>query len=86
MSEKLSHDGIAQRFLESGSLNFDAMGKFVTEIGPELVQFDKGVHGVVFGKYNLLACMMPAWDLASVVGSLQRAREVAEEMTPEGPR
>lgn len=80
MSEDLTHDTIARRFLESQSVNFEAMGKFITELGPELTVADKGIHGVVFGKYNMLACMLTAHDLANIVGNLRGAREVADGM------
>lgn len=45
--------------------------------GPELVSHDDGLHGVIFGKYNILACMMPAFDLAQLVGDLGAARQIA---------
>lgn len=86
MSEELTHDEIASKFLESGSLNFDAMGRFVTELGPELTVRDKGIHGVVFGKYNVLACMLTAHDLVNLVGNLGGARQVAAEMNIDRPQ
>ena len=36
MPERLSHEDISARFVESGSWNFDAVGAFVSKIGPEL--------------------------------------------------
>lgn len=76
MPEELSHDEIAERFLRSESLNFEAMGRFVTEIGPELVVRDTGWHGVTFGRFNILACMW-RWEDLQLVGSLRAARQAA---------
>ncbi len=86
MPKELSHDDIAQRFLDSQTLNFDAMGKFVAEIGPELLVLDKGFHGVAFGRFNYLACMLTAADLMQVVGDLRVAGRVAEAMNIKGAR
>jgi hypothetical protein len=68
-NENLSHEEIARRFVDSKAIDFQAMGKLVAELGPALVLGDKGIHGVVFGKYNSIACMMPAADLARLVGN-----------------
>lgn len=84
MPKELEHDEIAQRFLDSRSLNFDAMGKFVGELGPELLVRDKGLHGVAFGRFNILACMLTASDLVALVGDLRVANRVAEAMQVEG--
>lgn len=83
MNEDLSHEVIARRLLESGAVNFDAIGKFVADIGPDLLQYDKGLHGVLFGRYNQLACFLPAGDLANIVGDLTRARQVANDLNVE---
>ena len=47
-------------FLQSEALNFEAMGKFVTELGPELLVRDNGWHGINFGRFNILAWMSTA--------------------------
>ena len=83
MNEDLSHEVIARRLLESGALNFGALGKFVAEIGPDLLQSDQGLHGVVFGKYNQLACFLPAADFSNIIGNLTRARQVANDLNVE---
>lgn len=62
----LSHEQIAQKFLDSGAYNFQAMGKLIAEIGPSLAIADRGWHGINFGKYHILACMLTAQDLARV--------------------
>lgn len=43
------HDRIAERFVGSGAVNFEAAGKFLAEIGPELTLRDTGLHGFAFG-------------------------------------
>jgi len=68
MPGKLSHEEISGRFLESGALNFDAVGKFVTELGPALVTEDDGLHGVIVGKFNTLACFLRVEDVNRILG------------------
>ena len=84
MPEELGHDDIAQRFLESQSLNFEAMGKFVGELGPQLLVRDKGLHGIAFGRFNILACMLTASDLVALVGDLRVAGRFAQAMEVKG--
>jgi hypothetical protein len=81
MASKLSHEAISEKFLASDSVKFDGLAKFVNDFGPELVSHDDGLHGVVFGRYNILACMMPASDVARLVGDLAIARQVAGAVT-----
>ena len=78
MPKPLTHQDISARFLESGSLNFDAVGEFVAKIGPELVTRDDGLHGVLYGRFNTLACVMRADDLRSVFGGLRGFAGLAE--------
>lgn len=59
----ISHEQIAQKFVDSGAYNFEAMGRLITEIGPTLAVADKGWHGISIGKYNLLACFLTPFDL-----------------------
>jgi hypothetical protein len=80
MANELSHQEIAERFLKSEALNFEAMGKFVSEVGPELLVRDAGWHGVNFGRFNILACMLTASDAARLVGNLRMASQVAAAM------
>jgi hypothetical protein len=51
-----SHDEIVQKFLGSKSVDFAALGKFVTEFGPQIVASGRGDYGVRIGHYNILAC------------------------------
>jgi len=77
MGKDLSHQDIAERFLKSEALNFDALGKFVTSAGPELLVHDSGWHGVNFGRFSILACMLTASDAVRLIGSLNAASQVA---------
>jgi hypothetical protein len=73
MSEGLSHEEIAQRFVESKTIDFEAMGRFVSQYGAALTLADKGWHGVNFGRFNVLACMLRAEDVLQTVGNLRAA-------------
>lgn len=73
MPKDISHEEIAERFIQAKVVDFAAMGKFVAEFGPSLAVNDRGWHGVNFGRFNILACMMPASDVARAVGSLRGA-------------
>ncbi len=81
MASKLTHEAISERFLASDSVKFDGLARFVNDFGPELVGRDDGLHGVVFGRYNILACMLPASDVAKLVGDLAVARQLAGAVT-----
>lgn len=78
MANPLSHEEISARFLESRSLDFDAVGAFVSQIGPELVTRDDGLHGVIYGRFNMLACFLRADDLGNVFGGLRNAGGLAD--------
>jgi len=77
MAKGFSHDEIAQRFLKSEAINFEALGKFVSETGPELIIRDTGWHGVNFGRFNILACMLTASDAVRLVGNVRVASQIA---------
>ena len=70
MTKEISHDEIAQRLIQAKVVDFAAMGKLVTELGPVLAVSDRGWHGFLFGRFNMLACAMPAGDAARLVGAL----------------
>jgi hypothetical protein len=64
MPRNISHEEIAQQFIKAKVFDFNAMGKLIAEIGPELAVGDLGWHVINFGRYNTLACMLPAADVA----------------------
>lgn len=72
------HEEIAKRFVESGAVNFDAAGKFLAEIGPELLVRDNGLHGIAFGKFNYLACFLRADDFGAVFKNLGSMATLSE--------
>ena len=85
MPNDLSHEAIAKRFLESSAVDFDAIGKFVAEMnGRDLVVSDQGLHGAIFGRYNILACMLPASDVVRLVGDLRGASLTAAALETRG--
>ncbi|MBV8809697.1 MAG: hypothetical protein JO033_13575 [Acidobacteriaceae bacterium] len=73
MSNNLSHEDIAKRFIEAKVVDFGAMGKFITELGPVLAVSDSGWHGINLGRFNILACMLPPADVTRLVGNLRTA-------------
>jgi hypothetical protein len=83
----LSHEEISRSLLDSGAINYEALGQWIAKIGPELAINDRGWHGVIIGKYNHLACMRNAADLTARVGDLrkfagvQQAIEIALDET-----
>lgn len=78
MPNAFSHEDIAARFVESGAVDFDAVGAFMSKIGPELATRDEGVHGVIYGRFNMLACFLRADDLGNVFGGLRSGAGLAE--------
>ena len=52
----VSHEEIVQKFLNSRSVDFNALGKFVAEFGPQIAASGRGDYGVRIGHYNILAC------------------------------
>ncbi len=73
MPKQLTHEEIAQRFVEAKFIDYAALGKLIADFGPSLAVHDNGLHGVAFGRWNTLACMLPAFDVARVVGDLRGA-------------
>ncbi len=51
-----SHEEIVHKFLQSKSVDFNALGKFVAENGSQIAASGRGDYGVRFGHYNILAC------------------------------
>jgi len=85
MPKSLSHEEIAQRFIDAKAIDFGAIGRFVTELGPQLAVNDQGLHGVVIGRYNSIACFIPALDLSRLVGNLRVAGATASALEGTGP-
>lgn len=84
MHRNLSHEDIAQRFVEAKVVDFGAIAKLVTELGPTLAINNQGWHGVNFGRFHILACMLPASDVARLVGNLRGAALTAAVLESAG--
>jgi hypothetical protein len=67
MPKTISHEEIAERFIQAKVMDFNAMGQLITELGPTLAVNDRGWHGISFGKWNWLACYWTADDLARII-------------------
>ena len=75
----LSHEEIVQKFLNSKSIDFNALGKFVAEFGPQIAASGHGDYGVRFGGFNTWACfknIVPIQDLTD-----PRASGIVSELT-----
>jgi hypothetical protein len=78
---KVSHEEIVNKFIQSESVDFNALGKFVAENGAQLVSSSRGDYGVRFGHYNILACFnIGPIDIrvgSTGIGARELAAEVA---------
>jgi len=52
----LRHEEIVDKFISTRAVDFNALGKFVAESGPQIASSGRGDYGVRFGHYNILAC------------------------------
>lgn len=52
----IRHEEIVEKFIASKAIDFNALGKFVAEFGPQIAASSRGDYGVRFGQYNILAC------------------------------
>jgi hypothetical protein len=82
----ISHEQIVNKFIQSKSIDFSALGKFISENGADIASSSRGDYGVRIGHYNILACfknIVPAVDLGSLgIG----AGEIAGEVVGRGQR
>jgi hypothetical protein len=56
MPQPIRHEEIVRQFVDSKAIDFNALGKFVAELGPSLAISSRGDYGVRIGFYNVLAC------------------------------
>jgi hypothetical protein len=66
----MTNEELVKRFIDSKAVNFDTIGKLVTELGPGLSSSTTHLNVVLVGKPFILACMMPAADASKLVGDL----------------
>lgn len=75
----MSHEEIVQKFLNSKSVDFKELGKFVAEFGSQIAASSRGDYGVRFGHYNIQACfrnIIPVESQLTELGASGMAREV----------
>ena len=46
----INHDEIVHQFLHSKAVDFNALGKFVSEFGPQIAATSRGDYGVRLGR------------------------------------
>jgi hypothetical protein len=66
-----SNQEIVEKFVESKAIDFSAIGKVVTELGPALSASEIGYRFVLLGRPFIIACLMPASDIRELVGELR---------------
>jgi hypothetical protein len=66
----MTNEELVKRFINSKAVNFDAIGKLVTELRPELSASKTHINMVLIGRPCIIACMMPAAEAATLVGQL----------------
>ena len=66
----MTNEELVKRLIDSKSINFDTIGKLVSELGPELSASKTNLNLVLVGRPFILACMMPAVDAANLIGEL----------------
>jgi len=69
----MTNEDLVKRMIDSKAVNFDTIGKLVTELGPGLSTSKTHLNMVLVGRPFILACMMPAADAAQLVGQLHGA-------------
>jgi hypothetical protein len=67
----ISNEEIVRKFVESNAIDFNAIGKLVTELGPALSTSEIGYRVVLAGRPFIIACLMPAADIRELVGELR---------------
>jgi len=67
----LSNQDIVKKFVETKAIDFGAIGKLVTDLGPALSASDMGYRVVLAGRPFIIACLMPAADVRELVGELR---------------
>jgi hypothetical protein len=83
----MDEEAIAARFLEERAIDFEAIGRLVANLGPELAVSKLGPKLVLSGGHFILACMMPAGEAVGLITRFQRAelgREVLGEQGSSG--
>jgi len=67
----ISNQEIVKKFVEAKAVDFNAIGKLVTDLGPALSTSEIGYRVVLAGRPFIIACLMPAADIRELVGELR---------------
>jgi len=71
MPKKIDNEEIVKRFIDAKAVDFNAIGKLVSELGPALSASNVGYRVVLSGRPFIIACIMPAADIRELVGELR---------------
>lgn len=83
MPKSITHEEITARFLESGAVNFEALGAFVSKNGSDMSTDDDGLHGVIFGTFNQMSCFLRIDDLHRIFSALGGLTQLADAVNVE---
>ena len=67
----ISNQDIVKKFIEAKAIDFNAIGKLVTDLGPSVSTSEIGYRMVLAGRPFIIACLMPAADIRELVGELR---------------
>ena len=73
----MSNEEIVKRFVDSKAVDFKAIGSLVADLGPQLAASTLDHKMVLIGHRFIIACMMPAAELAQLAGELHQAERGA---------
>jgi hypothetical protein len=77
----MEDESIATRFLEAKAVNFEAIGRLVSDLGPELATSRLKPKLVLIGRPFIIACLMPPDPIGGInrLQGSELAREVLGE-------
>jgi hypothetical protein len=81
----MKNEDLVKRMIDSKAVNFDAIGQLVNSHGAELSSSSTHINFVILGKPFILACFMPAFDAAQLVGQF-RGAEIGAALNKTGVR
>ena len=77
----MKNEEIVRRLIDAKAIDFDAIGKVIGEIGPELATSD-GLRGVLIGRPNIIACLLPPDSrIGEVTGELRNLANLGSTLT-----
>ena len=76
----MRNEELVKRFIDSKAVDFDAIGRLVSELGPQLSTSAIDLKFVLMGRPFIIACMMPAEQSIQLVGDLNNARAASDAL------